>query len=117
VVRAHGVDLRDVLAERRGLVDDELQERVRRGLAREQLELAVDRVAPERDDADGDLRALSVRAARRAPARTMIAPIGSSHHRSLLPPADMSRPNELMNRSFRWSSHSTATWLDAVRSV
>ena len=55
MVRADGVDLLNLVAERHRLVDDELQELVRRGLAREQLELSVDRAAPRDDDAGADL--------------------------------------------------------------
>ena len=55
VVRADGVDLLDLVAERHRLVDDELQKLVRRGLAREQLELLVDRLPPEKHDAEGKL--------------------------------------------------------------
>ena len=55
VVRSHGVDLFDLVAEGDGLVDDELDEVVRRGFAGEQLELAVDGVPPREDHASGDL--------------------------------------------------------------
>ena len=55
MVRAHGVDLLDLVAERDRLVDEELDKVVRRGLAREQLELAVDRARPRRDDPGRDL--------------------------------------------------------------
>ena len=56
MVRAHGVDLLDLVAERRRLVDEQLQELVRRALAREELELAVDGARPGENDAEGDLR-------------------------------------------------------------
>ena len=55
MVRADGVDLLDLVAERHRLINDELQELVRRGLAREQLELLVDRLAPEKHHAEGEL--------------------------------------------------------------
>ena len=56
VVRAYGVDLLDLVAERHRLVDDELQELVRRGLAREQFELLIDGPTPEEHDAEGELQ-------------------------------------------------------------
>ena len=60
MVRAHGVDLLDLVAERRRLVDEQLQELVRRALAREQLELAVYRARPCGNDAERDLRPESI---------------------------------------------------------
>ena len=81
MVRAYGVDLLDLVAERHRLVDDELQELVRRGLAREEFELLVDGPTPEEHDAEGELRRLGISEARRGrseSARTMMAPMGSS---------------------------------------
>lgn len=46
MIRPHGVDLLDLVRERRRLVDEQLQEIVWRALARQQLELPVDRPAP-----------------------------------------------------------------------
>ena len=51
-----GVDLLNLIAKGDSLVDEQLEELVRRGLAREQLELAVDRARPRDDDAERDLR-------------------------------------------------------------
>ena len=56
MVRADSVDLLDLVAERRGLVDEQLEELVRRGLAREELKLAVNRARPRDNDSGGDLR-------------------------------------------------------------
>lgn len=61
MVRAHGVDLLDLVAERHRLVDEELEKVVRRRLAREQLELPVHRARPRRDDPKRDLQASSER--------------------------------------------------------
>ncbi|MBE3048800.1 hypothetical protein IMZ48_41140 [Candidatus Bathyarchaeota archaeon] len=38
-----------------------------------------------------------------------IAPTGSIHHRSLLPPTEVSIPSPLIKRSFRWSRHRIST--------
>ena len=46
VVRSHGVDFLDLVGEGDRFVDEQLEELARRGLAREKLELAVDRVGP-----------------------------------------------------------------------
>lgn len=43
MIRPHCVHLLDLVRERHGLVDEELQEVVRRRLARQELELLVDR--------------------------------------------------------------------------
>lgn len=56
VVRPHGVYLFDIITEDHGLVDDELNEVVRRRLAREELELAMYRAAPRNDDSKRDLK-------------------------------------------------------------
>ena len=56
VVGADGVDLLDLVAEGHGLVDEELDKVMRRRLAREELELAVDGARPGENDAEGDLR-------------------------------------------------------------
>ena len=55
MVRPNGVDLLDLVAEGHRLVDEELHEIVRGRLAREQLELPVDRRAPREDDSHGEL--------------------------------------------------------------
>lgn len=55
MVRPHGVYLFDIITEDHGLVDDELNEVVRRRLAREELELAMYRAAPCNDDSKRDL--------------------------------------------------------------
>ena len=55
MVRPHGVDLLNLVRERRRLVDEQLQELVRRGLAREQLELLVYCPSPCVDDTGADL--------------------------------------------------------------
>ncbi len=57
VVRAHGVDFLDLLAEGDGLVDDELDEFVWRGLPGEELELLVDGASPRDNDEEGNLGA------------------------------------------------------------
>ena len=56
VVRAHGVNFLDLLAEGDGLVDDELEELVRGRLSGKELELFVDGVSPRKNDAGSDLR-------------------------------------------------------------
>ena len=56
MICADGIYLLDLLAEGHCFVDDELQEVVRRGLAREELKLAVDRARPRDNDSRGDLR-------------------------------------------------------------
>ena len=55
MIRAHGVDLLDLVAEGERLVEDELQEFGRGGPPGEQPELLVDRRPPEEDHADGKL--------------------------------------------------------------
>ena len=60
MIRPHSIDLLDLVRERRGLVDEQLQELVRRALAREQLELAVYRARPCGNDAERDLRPESI---------------------------------------------------------
>ena len=60
MVRAHGVDLLDLVAERRRLVYEQLQKLVRRALAGEELELAVYRARPCGNDAERDLRPESI---------------------------------------------------------
>ena len=60
MVRAHGVHILDLVAERRRLVDEQLQELVRGTLAREQLKLAVYRARPCGNDAERDLRPESI---------------------------------------------------------
>lgn len=55
VVRADRVDLRDLIGERRHLVDDELEEVVRRRKARELAELKVDGTPPGSHDTHADL--------------------------------------------------------------
>ena len=56
MICADGIYLLDLLAEGHCFVDDKLQEIVRRGLAREELKLAVDRARPRDNDSRGDLR-------------------------------------------------------------
>lgn len=55
VIRAHGINLLNLVGEGCRLVREELDELVRRGPAREQPELAVDRLCPRGDDARCDL--------------------------------------------------------------
>ena len=55
MVRAHGVDLLDLVAERERLVEDELQELGWCGPPGEQPELLIDRRPPEEDHAHGEL--------------------------------------------------------------
>ena len=50
--RIHGDDVR---REGHGLVDDEVYELGRGGLARQQLKLVIDRARPGEDRAEGDL--------------------------------------------------------------
>lgn len=56
VVCADGVDLLDVVRERRRLVYEQLQEVVRRRLAGEKAELEVDRAPPGEDHAGRNLQ-------------------------------------------------------------
>lgn len=55
MIRADSVNLLDLVAERHCLVDDELQELARRGLAREQLELLEHGLTPEEHDPGSEL--------------------------------------------------------------
>lgn len=56
MVGAYSVDLLNLVAERRGLVDEELQELVGSRLPRQQLKLVVDGARPRKDDAECNLR-------------------------------------------------------------
>lgn len=55
MVRAYGVDFLDLLAEGDGLVDDELDEFVWRGLPGKELELLVDGASPRDNDEESNL--------------------------------------------------------------
>jgi hypothetical protein len=67
MISADGVDLFDLVAERRGVVDEQLQKVVRRGFAGEELELAVDRARPGGNNAGCDLQMHERRASRTTP--------------------------------------------------
>jgi hypothetical protein len=56
MVGPHGIDLLNLLAERRGFVHDELKELVRCGFARQQFELLVDCATPHDDDTRSNLQ-------------------------------------------------------------
>ena len=56
VVRSHGVNFLDLIAEGDGLVDDELDKLVGSGLSGQQFELLVDRASPRDNDKQRDLR-------------------------------------------------------------
>lgn len=55
MIRAHGVDFFDLVAERHRVVDEQLQELVWCRFASEELELVVDSARPCHNDAECDL--------------------------------------------------------------
>ena len=55
VVRSHGVNFLDLVAEGDGLIDDELEELMWCGLSGKELELFVDGMSPRQDHTGGDL--------------------------------------------------------------
>ena len=104
MVRAHGIDLVDLLVERHRLIDDQLQEIVRGRLSGEQLEFLVDRARPQHDHARRDLvnqsSLDSVHGCMGIRGLTITAPVGSSHQASLLPPADMRIPAPFVRNGY-----------------
>lgn len=55
LVCAYSIDLLDLVAERDGVVDEELQELVRGRFPSQQLELVVNGARPRKDDTERDL--------------------------------------------------------------